>query len=167
MKFVNSQNRFIATGIIGLAVLAALYIVLFMENAEDAHHNNEVDVHDAWVRATAADGEGADMEGVTSAAYMEIANHGGSDQRLISVTAEGVGMAQIHQTVIENDVARMEQQTEGVLITAGDTIELEPMGLHIMLMNLEAPLMDGETLTLTLHFEDGQVLETTAPIRNE
>ena len=39
-------------------------------------------------------------------------------------------------------------------IPAGGSVIFKPQGLHIMLMNLKAPLRQGETLTLTLIFEN-------------
>jgi copper(I)-binding protein len=38
-------------------------------------------------------------------------------------------------------------------LPAGKTVELKPGGYHLMLMNLERPLRDGETVPVTLVFE--------------
>lgn len=168
MKSVSSRTRFIITGIVGILMLVGLYAVLFTgDDVVDTHDDAAIDVHDAWVRATAAAGSEAegDLTGITSAAYMEISNHSDSDRRLVGASAVGVGMVEIHQTTIENEVAHMEHQAEGVLIPADQTITLEPGGLHLMLMALEAPLVEGGELTITLQFDDGSSLTVTAPIR--
>lgn len=41
----------------------------------------------------------------------------------------------------------------GLAIPAGSSVELKPGGTHIMLMGLEAPLPEGDSLRLTLRFE--------------
>lgn len=101
-----------------------------------------------------------------SAAYFTISNSGTEDIRLISVTAEGVGETSIHQTIVENNIARMEAVEGGLLVPAGETTELAPSGHHVMLMNIAVPLVEGETLALTLRFDNDVSLSLEAPITN-
>jgi periplasmic copper chaperone A len=102
--------------------------------------------------------------GGISAAYFSVTNNGTDDIRLLSVTAEGVGASSIHQTVVENNVARMEEVEGGMLIPAGETVELAPSGHHVMLMNITTALLDGERLLLNLSFDNGITLSVEAPI---
>ncbi len=100
-----------------------------------------------------------------SGAYMSITNNGTDDVTLISVSAEGVGMAQIHETTVdENDMASMQEIADGILIPAGETVDLMPGGLHIMLMQLENDLVEGETVAITLEFDNGTSVDFSAPI---
>jgi copper(I)-binding protein len=99
-----------------------------------------------------------------SAAYFSVTNDGSEDIRLLSVTAEGVGEASIHQTIVENNIARMEEVEDGLLIPAGETVELAPGGHHVMLMDLAQALVEGETLALSLTFDNELVLTVEAPI---
>ncbi len=89
----------------------------------------------------------------TSAVYLHISNRGDSADRLIAVETDA-GMAEIHVTWMDNDVMRM-RRIEGVDIPAGEAVALAPRGLHIMLMRLAAPLVEEETLPLTLIFDSG------------
>lgn len=107
--------------------------------------------------------EGDSMGGI-SAAYFSVTNNGTNDIRLLSVTAEGVGMSSIHETIVENNVARMEEVEGGLLIPAGEIVELAPGGHHVMLMNISNPLVDGETLLLNLNFDNGATISVEAPI---
>lgn len=167
MKSVSSQNRLIITAVVGVAMLAALYFLLFVDKeTENGHQDSVMDVHNAWVRATNVDNANADMTGIVSAAYMEIGNHGDTDRILVSASAPGVGMMQIHQTIIEDEVAQMMEQN-GLIIPAGETVTLEPGGIHIMLMQLATSLVEGENLNLTLQFDDDSTLEIPAPVRSE
>ncbi len=53
----------------------------------------------------------------------------------------------------DNDVMRMRALPEGLPIPAGATVVLEPGGLHLMFMDLHRPLVEGDTVTITLTFE--------------
>jgi copper(I)-binding protein len=99
-----------------------------------------------------------------SAAYFTVTNNSTADIRLLSVSAEGVGMSSIHQTIVENNVARMEEVQDGLEIAAGQTVELAPGAHHVMLMNLANPLIDGESLILNLAFDNGLSIAVEAPI---
>ena len=107
----------------------------------------------------------SDMVTGVSGAYMSITNNGSDDVTLVSVSAEGVGMAQIHETTVdENDMASMNEMEDGILIPAGETVDLMPGGLHVMLMELENDLVEGETVALTLEFDDETTIELDVPI---
>ena len=107
----------------------------------------------------------SDMVTGVSGAYMSITNNGSDDVTLVSVSAEGGGMAQIHETnVDENDMASMNEMEDGILIPAGETVDLIPGGLHVMLMELENDLVEGETVALTLEFDDETTIDLDVPI---
>lgn len=54
-----------------------------------------------------------------------------------------------------------------VPIGAGETVNLEPGGLHIMLMELKTPLKDGGTVPVTLSFKKAGEIKVDASIRTE
>jgi len=58
----------------------------------------------------------------------------------------------VHDTVTENGVGRM-RQVKSLEIKPGQTIELKPGGMHVMLMGLKQPLSQGQTVKGTLVFE--------------
>ncbi|MBN2472074.1 MAG: copper chaperone PCu(A)C [Anaerolineae bacterium] len=97
-----------------------------------------------------------------SAAYLQISNQGAADDQLVAVETTA-GMAEIHTTWMDNDVMRM-RPIEAIDIPAGETVMLAPGGLHIMLMRLRAPLVEGETLPLTLVFASGVEIPAEAII---
>lgn len=61
-------------------------------------------------------------------------------------------------------VMRMRQLEGGVPLPAGETVKLEPGGLHVMLIGLKQPLTEGQTLPLTLTFEEAGTLEVELAI---
>jgi copper(I)-binding protein len=60
----------------------------------------------------------------------------------------------------------MEMREVGrIPLPAGETVELKPGGLHIMLLELAAPLTEGSTVELTLEFERAPTQTVQAEVR--
>ncbi|WP_010138382.1 DUF1775 domain-containing protein [Oceanicola sp. S124] len=85
--------------------------------------------------------------------FLSITNTGSSDDRLIGVETAVAGHSEVHEMAMEGDVMKMRALTEGLVIPAGETVELKPGGLHLMFMKLNTPLVEGETVDVTLTFE--------------
>jgi len=85
--------------------------------------------------------------------YLTITNTGATDDRLVSATSPIAAATQIHQMTVENDVMKMRELGDGIVIPAGQTVTLQPGGLHIMFMKLGGPLVEGTTVPVTLTFE--------------
>ncbi len=106
-------------------------------------------------------------EGVrASAAYMTITNPGPEDDRLVAARAPFAARVELHRHLMENGVAMMREVEGGIPAPAGETVTLEPGGLHVMLMGLSGPLAEGETATLTLVFEKAGEIVVEAPVRS-
>ena len=58
---------------------------------------------------------------------------------------------------------RMER-VDSVEIKAGEAVRLEPMGLHIMLVDLKAPIRKGSEAPINLTFRDGTTVTITARV---
>ncbi|PJE31786.1 hypothetical protein SAMN06297129_1812 [Pseudooceanicola antarcticus] len=85
--------------------------------------------------------------------FLTITNNGDSADRLIAVETAVAGHSEIHEMAMEGDVMRMRELEDGLEIPAGETIELKPGGFHLMFMKLQQPLVEGETVDVTLTFE--------------
>ncbi len=89
----------------------------------------------------------------SAAGYMAIANDGTEADRLIGVETPIAKSAMLHTTEHSADgVARM-MHVEALEIPAGDTIVLEPGGMHVMLMGLTGAMVEGDMIPATLIFE--------------
>ena len=97
---------------------------------------------------------------------MVIANNGGASDKLVSASTDAAGVVEIHTVEMTDGVMQMRPLTDGLEIPANGSVTLEPGGFHIMLMDLQESLVDGETVTLTLTFESGKEIVTDAEIRN-
>ena len=85
--------------------------------------------------------------------FLTITNKGSVDDRLVSAQSPIAKDTQIHEMAMEGDVMKMRQLVDGIVIPAGETVVLEPGGLHLMFMGLNGPIIEGETVPVTLTFE--------------
>jgi copper(I)-binding protein len=117
-----------------------------------------VAIEDAWVKA-APDG--------MSAAFGMLENSGDHDVTVVSVDSDAASMIELHETV-ENETGEMvmREVEGGFLIPAGSELALAPGANHIMLMDLQAPLLAGDETTFTLRFSDDSTYEFTAPVKD-
>lgn len=127
-------------GLIGASVL----MIGGMATAE-TYSAGGLQIVSPWARAT--------PKGSTvSAGYMTIINKGPDADRLIGGSVAAASRFEVHETITENGVGRM-RQVKSIEIRPGQTIELKPGGMHVMLMGLKQPLSLGQTLKGTLVFE--------------
>ena len=132
-------------------------VLLVMLLVLSACASDSLTVSDAWARPAAA--------GQNSAVYFALQNGTGVDHKIIGVQGEAAKMIETHETMIDaNNVASMHHRSE-IDVPAGETVKFEPGGLHVMMMMLQNDLNPGDTVTITLRFEDHADLEITAEVR--
>jgi len=95
-----------------------------------------------------------------SAAYMTLRNNSDDVTRITRVSSPQYGAVELHQTRIENDVARMRAVDE-LIIRPGETVRLERGGLHLMLMRQAEGI---ETATLNLYSGDTILVSVSASL---
>lgn len=91
--------------------------------------------------------------------FLTIVNKGAEADRLAAVSTPAAGVGQLHQMKMEGDVMKMNELPDGIDIPANSTVALEPGGLHIMLMDLKGPLVEGTSFPVTLTFEKAGTVE--------
>ena len=110
----------------------------------------QVEVTDAWVRAT---GKGQKATGV----FMNLTAKKAT--RLVGVKTSLTPVAEVHEMKMEKDVMKM-QAIKALDLPAGQAVALKPGSYHVMLMDLKAPLAEGEHAVITLLFEDAAGVKT-------
>ncbi len=118
----------------------------------------------AEMSGTMAMGEGSMASGGTSAAYMQIANAGGSADALIKAESDVADTVELHTMVMEGDVMKM-SPVEKIDIPANGQAELKPGGFHVMLIGLRHDLKEGEVVKITLTFQNSGPIQVEAPVR--
>lgn len=112
---------------------------------------------EAWSRAT--------PPGVqVGAAYLQLSNHGAEADRLLSATSPVAARVEIHESRMDQGVMRMRQRA-AVDLPAGQTVQLAPGGLHLMLLELHQPLAAGSQFPLQLQFERTGSITLQVPVR--
>ena len=103
-----------------------------------------VKVEDAWVRGTVATQK-------ATGAFMRLTPS--ANARLVEAKSPVAGVVEIHEMAMENDVMKM-RQIPGLDLAAGRTLDLKPGGYHVMLMDLKQQIKGGDTVPVTLTFEE-------------
>jgi copper(I)-binding protein len=102
--------------------------------------------------------------GGTSAAYLTIANSGGTADALLKAESDVANTVELHTMTMENNVMKM-FPVEKIDIPANGKAELKPGGFHVMLIGLRHDLKEGEVVKLTLTFQNSGKIEVEAPVR--
>jgi copper(I)-binding protein len=111
----------------------------------------------AWARAT--------PPGVTTAAaYLTVSNAGTAD-RLLGASSPAARQVTLHADVEEHGMQHM-RQLEGIEVPARGSVELVPGKMHLMLVDIGAPLKPDATITMTLQFEKAGSLTVEVPVRD-
>lgn len=119
-----------------------------------------VTVADAWAR-------NSPMEAENGAIYMTLTSEIDDAVLYADVDISVAAMAEVHETFMNDDGSMGMQMVERVELPAGQPVAFEPGGYHIMLMGLIAPLEVGQTVTVTLTLESGELVVVDAEVREE
>ena len=103
-------------------------------------------ISQAWSRATPG---GAKVGG----GYLTIENKGTTADKLLGVTGDISDKIEVHEMSMTNGVMKMRPVEGGLTIDPGKSVKFAPNGYHLMIMDLKAPLKQGEKVPLTLQFE--------------
>ncbi len=96
--------------------------------------------------------------------FVTIVNNGSDDDRLLSVSTPGVRRAEIHEMAVIDDVMKMRPLADGLVLPAGETVELRPGGYHMMFMGVEQPFKEGGIVPVVLTFERAGDVELVLPV---
>lgn len=137
----------------GVALLSGALLFYAPTRAQ----TNTITVEKPFSRATPG--------GATIAAgYMTIVNRGGDD-KLVAATSPASGKVEIHEMAMQGTVMRMRQVPGGLPVAGGKTLALAPGGNHLMLMELKAPLKQGDKVPVTLQFEKAGKVDVTLDVQ--
>lgn len=114
-----------------------------------------VEVKDAWVRATVAQQK-------STGAFMQLTAV--ADTRVVQVSSPIAGVVEIHEMAMDKDVMRM-RAVPALPLPAGKTVELKPGGYHVMMMDLKGPVKAGDVVPVTLVLESKDGLRSTLEVK--
>ncbi|WP_417685220.1 copper chaperone PCu(A)C [Roseibium sp.] len=134
-----------------LAAAAMMSLVASSSFASDVA-KGDITVSKTWTRATPP-------KAMAGGGFAEITNSGSEDDRLVAASSPAAGRVELHEMAVNDGVMKMRQLENGIEVPAGQTVALQPGGLHIMFMALNGPFKEGETVPVTLTFEKAGEVE--------
>jgi len=144
---VHPALPFLRTALAGLALTLASQAALAQP----------LEVENAQVRAVPP-------VSTTTAAFMVLHNHGDGDLAVVDAHSPAAETTELHNHVDVDGVMQMRRVDE-IGVPSGGSVELAPGGLHLMLIDLVAPLHEGDEVEITLVLDSGETLELSAPVR--
>lgn len=117
----------------------------------------DLSITSAWAASTPGGAE-------VAAGYLTIANAGDVDDRLIGVSSPRAGRAETHEMAMDGDMMTM-RKVDAILVPAHGEARLSPGALHLMLFDITAPFVEGESVPVTLHFERAGEVSLDLPVK--
>jgi len=105
----------------------------------------ELAVANAWSRSTPPSAR-------VGVVYFTLENDTKKSDRLLKLTTPVASKVEVHRTEVLHGIARM-REVAVLHVDAGQTLEFQPGGLHVMLTGLKQPLVAGTAFDLELLFE--------------
>ena len=110
-------------------------------------------VAEPWVKAA---------EGPMSGSFGSVKNDSDSPITIVSAETSASDRTELHETVQADGVSTMQQKEGGFTIAPNESLTLEPGGNHIMIMDMQKPIMVGDDVTVTLNLDQGDPITFTA-----
>jgi hypothetical protein len=130
---------------------AAAAIICLGSASANEYEAGPIKIDRPWARPTIGSSK-------NSAAYMTLSNSGASADKLLAVKSDAAEHVALHESRMDGEIMRMVPVKDGIEVPPHGTVELKPLGLHVMLMGLRKPLKEGETFPMTLVFaKQGEV----------
>ena len=107
----------------------------------------ELEIGDGWIKHLPA-------AVPVRAGYLTLANRGGATRTIVGVSSDSFASVEIHRSVHAEGMMRM-QRVEQLEIAPGESVQLAPGGLHLMLMQPLSPTEPGQTRYIEIEFADG------------
>jgi copper(I)-binding protein len=148
-----------ALGLLGVACYALLLAWPAGAEVNTATPSGKLVMEGAWARPT--------PEGTTvSAGYLKITNHGDAPDVLLGASTPVADSAELHESAMTADgVMTMRALEHGLEIKPGETVELKPAGVHIMILGVKKPLKDGDIIPINLNFKTASSVEVPFAIK--
>lgn len=96
--------------------------------------------------------------------FMTLVNTGKASDRLVGATSEVSGSVEIHEMTLVNGVMMMRHTNPGITVKPRAKVVLKPFSHHLMLMDLQRPLVAGEKIKVTLEFEKAGKVPVEFPV---
>ena len=117
---------------------------------------DNITVQDPYVRL-------APPNAPATGAFMVIKNNGDQDVKVLKADNPASRVTELHTHLNEGGVMKM-RPVPAIDIKAKGEAVLKPGGLHVMLIDLKAPMKEGDLVPITLTFDDGSSKKVDAKV---
>ena len=135
---------------IGCALAFMMFItsmqVITTAQANDFKIGN-IEIKQPWARASAT------KKAKAGGAFLSLHNMGKKLDILLSASSPIAKKSEIHGHKMDDNGMMKMYEYGPLTIPAKSMVELKPGGLHIMLMKLKSPLIEGKKIPITLNFK--------------
>lgn len=136
---------------------AALTVVASFAYAH-SYRIAEIEIGHPWARPTVS-GQQA------GGAFLSLQNRGSSADRLIGASSPAADAVELHTMSLEGNVMRM-RQVDAIDVPPGQSVKLQPGGMHLMFQGLKAPMKLGDRIPVTLRFERAGEVAVEVKVEN-
>lgn len=101
---------------------------------------------------------------MATGAFMVIRNTGAKDVKLVRADNPASKLTELHTHINEGGVMKMRPVKDIPVKAKGEAV-LKPGGLHVMLIDMKAPMKEGDMIPITLTFDDGSSKKVDVPVK--
>ena len=141
------------------SLLAAAAAIVAVGCGGSSTDGTGIEASDAWARTT--------PPGVSvGVVYMDVTSS--TDDALLgaSVDPSIAAKVELHTNTTSGDMSSM-QPVASMPVSPDQDIELDPLGSHLMLVDLAGPLTSGQKFDVTLHFRTAGDEQVPVEVRDE
>ncbi|MGB4065441.1 MAG: copper chaperone PCu(A)C [Azonexus sp.] len=117
---------------------------------------DNVSVQDPYVRL-------APPNAPATGAFMVIKNNGDKDVKVIKADNPISKVTELHTHINDGGVMKM-RPVPSIEVKAKGEAVLKPGGLHVMMIDIKAPMKEGDVVPITLSFDDGSTKQVDAKV---
>ncbi len=136
--------------------ISLLLASLMVSAAALAASADNVTVQEPYVRL-------APPNAPATGAFMVIKNNGDKDVKVVKADNPASKVTELHTHLNDGGVMRM-RPVAAIDVKAKGEAVLQPGGLHVMMINLLTPLKEGDSVPITLTFDDGSSKKVDAKV---
>ena len=165
MFFLSSRflKSFLLSSVLALSVTGTAFAHQHEQHQHEQHQQHKHNAHDNHQTIMVMDGYARATFALakTGAVYFTLHNSSTSPVTLTGVDVDSsvADDAQIHTTVMQDEMMQMREVSEGVVVKPNEKVMFKSGGYHVMLLGLSKGLEEGSEVPLTLHFKEGETME--------
>jgi copper(I)-binding protein len=99
-----------------------------------------------------------------SAAFMQLQNKSADNHAIVKAESPVAKIVELHTHIMEGGVMKM-RQVKQIEVPAQGSTRLKPGGFHVMFIGLKSELKPGQSVPVTLIYEDGSKTTIQAQVR--